>query len=156
PAIAAIGAAELDELLAPERDGAGAAIAALHEDLGLVEEFHEAIIERKRGKAALPPSTRRPMAERLFGGRRRLRHHGDGGWAARRGVERDRALDEGEDGVVAAQSDIVARMELGAALAHDDVAGHDDLAAEALDAEAASLGIAAVARGAAGFLMRHL
>ena len=40
PAVAAVGAAELDELLAPEADAAGAAVAALQVDLGLVEEFH--------------------------------------------------------------------------------------------------------------------
>src|SRR5262249_15234220 len=38
--IAAVRAAELDVLLAPERAGAGAAVAALEIDLGLVEEFH--------------------------------------------------------------------------------------------------------------------
>ncbi len=39
-AVAAAGAAELDEFLAPERDGAVAARAGLHIDLGFVEEFH--------------------------------------------------------------------------------------------------------------------
>ena len=39
-AVAAVGAAELDELLAPERHRAGAAGARLHENLGLVEEMH--------------------------------------------------------------------------------------------------------------------
>src|SRR5260221_10984511 len=39
-AVAAIGTAELDEFLAPEAAGDGTAVAALHEDLGLVEEFH--------------------------------------------------------------------------------------------------------------------
>ena len=40
-AVAAVGAAELDELLAPERDAAGPAGAGGDVDLGLVEEFHE-------------------------------------------------------------------------------------------------------------------
>jgi hypothetical protein len=40
PAGAAVGAAELDELLAPEADRAGAAVAAAQVDLGLVEELH--------------------------------------------------------------------------------------------------------------------
>ena len=44
---------------------------------------------------------------------------------------------------------------LGAALAHQDVAGEDLLAAEFFHAEAPALGIAAVARGAACFLMCH-
>src|SRR5260370_6938541 len=39
-AVAAIGAAEREEFLAPEAARAGTAVAALHEDLGLVEEFH--------------------------------------------------------------------------------------------------------------------
>ena len=39
-AVAAVGPAELDELLAPEADRAGAAGAGLHVDLGLVEEMH--------------------------------------------------------------------------------------------------------------------
>ena len=39
-AIAAARAPELDELLAPERDAAVAAVAGANVDLGLVEEFH--------------------------------------------------------------------------------------------------------------------
>src|SRR3546814_710293 len=42
-AVAAVGAAELDELLAAERHAAVAAVAALQEDLGLVEELHRAV-----------------------------------------------------------------------------------------------------------------
>src|ERR1700760_2906751 len=40
-AIAAGGAAELDEFFAPERDAAVAAVAGADIDLGFVEEFHE-------------------------------------------------------------------------------------------------------------------
>ena len=43
PAIAAIGAAELDEFFAQERYGAGAAVAGADIDLGLVEKFHFAL-----------------------------------------------------------------------------------------------------------------
>ena len=39
-AVAAVRAAELDELLAPERDAAVPAVAGADVDLGLVEEFH--------------------------------------------------------------------------------------------------------------------
>jgi hypothetical protein len=39
-AVAARGAAELDEFLTPERDAAVAAGAGLHINLGFVEEFH--------------------------------------------------------------------------------------------------------------------
>ena len=38
--VAAIGAAKLDELLAPERDAAIAAVAGANVDLGLVEKLH--------------------------------------------------------------------------------------------------------------------
>ena len=41
----------------------------------------------------------------------------------------------GEQRVVAAAADVDAGMEVGAALADDDLAGLDDLAAEPLDAE---------------------
>ena len=40
---------------------------------------------------------------------------------------------EGEQRVVATAPDVLAGVEVGAALAHDDLAGADDLAAEALD-----------------------
>src|SRR4051812_18713952 len=50
-----------------------------------------------------------------------------------------------EEGVVAAPSDVLAGVEPGAALAHDDGAGVDDRAVEHLDAEALGVGIAAVA-----------
>ena len=39
-AVAAVRAAELDELLAPERDAAVAAVAGADVDLGFVEELH--------------------------------------------------------------------------------------------------------------------
>ena len=42
-AIAAVRSAELDELLAPERDAAGAAVAGADIDLGLIEKFHGGI-----------------------------------------------------------------------------------------------------------------
>ena len=51
PAIAAVGAAELDELLAQERHAAGAAVAGADIDLGLVEKFHglQVVQGRPRG-----------------------------------------------------------------------------------------------------------
>src|SRR5689334_966613 len=108
----------------------------------------------------IPPSSIRcgaPGAGRngLFGGLRRQRRDRDEGPAVRRGVIADGALDLGEERVVAAHIDVLAGVVLGAALADDNVAGHHDLAAELLDAEAAAARIAPVARGAAGFLVRH-
>ena len=46
-------------------------------------------------------------------------------------------------------------MEVGAALADDDLAGLDELAAEALDAEALRVGVAAVTGGTKPLLVCH-
>ena len=51
-AVAAVGPAELDELLAPERDAAVAARAGRDVDLGLVEEFHGRRYRRSRARCA--------------------------------------------------------------------------------------------------------
>src|SRR5436190_3692477 len=66
------------------------------------------------------------------------------------------AVDEREQRVVAADADVRAGVELGAALAHDDRAGRNDLAAEHLDAEHLRLRIAAVTRRAAAFFLCHV
>src|SRR4051812_6273756 len=87
--------------------------------------------------------------------RRRRRHDMDRHLLARL-VEAHRAVDQGEQGVVLADADILALVELGAALADDDVAGEDLLAAELLDAQAPTGGIAAVARAAACLFMCHM
>src|SRR5271166_3464600 len=79
----------------------------------------------------------------LFGGGRQ-RAHGDLHAVVGAALERHVAVDERKDRVVAAEADIGAGLHLGAALAHDDVAGNDGFAAELLHAETAALGIAAV------------
>src|SRR5262245_53643182 len=68
----------------------------------------------------------------------------------------DLAFAEREQRVVLADADVFARVPFGAPLADDDVAGKNALAACLLDAEALSCGVAAVARGAACFLVCHL
>ena len=45
-AVAAVGAAELDELLAPEAHRAWTAGAGADEDLGLIEEMHRGAVRR--------------------------------------------------------------------------------------------------------------
>src|SRR5262249_49454336 len=60
------------------------------------------------------------------------------------GRELDTALAEREQRVIGAHADTIARMPLGAALAHDDIAGDDALAAGLLHAEAAPGRVAAV------------
>ena len=57
--------------------------------------------------------------------------------------------------VILATTDIVAGMELGAALTYDDVTGYHDLATEFLDAQAFRLRIASVAGRARRFLVCH-
>src|SRR6266699_2369568 len=95
------------------------------------------------------------MIRRLFGCGLRHRHHRHEDAAFGFGAVLDPSVDEGEEGVVPAEPDVVPRMPLGAALARQDVAGKHALAAENLDAKALAIGIAAVARGAAGFLVGH-
>src|SRR5690606_38888961 len=70
--------------------------------------------------------------------------------------EGHRARLEGEEGVVLAPADVVAGVEVGAALTHDDHAGLDDLTAEALHTEALGVGVAAVPGGAGALLVSHL
>src|SRR5437867_13419489 len=87
----------------------------------------------KKGSGRAAPLVRSVCGERLFGGFRRsiinwARHHRDELAAADPLVELHMSRFERKQRVVAAHADLVAGMELGAALAHDDVAGDDDLA----------------------------
>src|SRR5258706_1475814 len=70
-------------------------------------------------------------------------------------AEVDFAIDQREQRVVLADADVGAGMELGAALAHDDRAGRNHLAAERLHAEHLGLRIAAVPGGTAAFFLCH-
>ena len=70
-------------------------------------------------------------------------------------AEGNRAVNQCEERVILADTDIAARIDLGAALADDDRAALGVLTAEQLDAETAACRIATVARGAACFLMCH-
>jgi hypothetical protein len=65
------------------------------------------------------------------------------------------AGDESEERVVLALANVFAGLVARAALAHENRASVDELAAEALYAEPLSVRIAAVCRGAAAFLMCH-
>src|SRR5690606_14462207 len=118
-------------------------VAAPEIDLGLVEKLHRLMPSRsKKGECrAFPPNPEPPWGRGL-----RPRLHRDENTVVRPAAELDTPLDEGEEGVVAAHADIVAGVVLGAALAHQDIAGEHGLVAVALDAEAASGGVAPVAR----------
>jgi hypothetical protein len=70
-------------------------------------------------------------------------------------VELDQAVDQSEEGVVAADADVRPGAETRAALADDDVAGDDRLAAKFFHAEAFADAIAPVAYAALTFFMRH-
>src|ERR1700733_1419970 len=64
-------------------------------------------------------------------------------------------VDQGENGMIAAEADVASGIPLGAALTHQDVAGDDFLTAELLDAEAPAFGVAPVAGRAACLFMCH-
>jgi hypothetical protein len=70
-------------------------------------------------------------------------------------AELDRAGGEGEQRVVATATDVGAGVEVRAALAHDDLAGADDLAAEALDAQALGVAVATVPGAGSTLLVCH-
>src|SRR5436190_4461335 len=150
----AIRPAELNELLAAKAHRAAAAITALEVDLALIEEFH-GIEQTKKGSGWAAPLAFRRLGKRLFGGLRRSRLDRNIGTTAKAFAELHRALFKREQRVVAAHADTLAGMKLGAALAHDDVAGDHDLAAEFLDAEPPAGAVAAVAGRAACLFMRH-
>src|SRR6185369_10234103 len=93
----------------------------------------------------------RALRHRIRVGRR----YGHEGTALVAGLERDSAVAECKQGMVLAHADAFARIEFGAALAHDHIAARHGFAAEQLDAQHFGIGVATVARGTAGFLMRH-
>src|SRR5262245_32075172 len=152
-AVAAVRAAELDELLAMKADAAGAAVAAFHEDLGFIEEFHGCISllgtkKKGNGPIAIPLFSSREWPRWELVPRRShsvARLHRNEGAAIAGVLEAHGAGRLGEQGVVLAHADIGAGVELGAALAHQDVAGEDFFRTELLDAEAPAGGIATVA-----------
>src|SRR5919204_4876244 len=71
------------------------------------------------------------------------------------GLELDLASPRGEDRVVLPDPHAVARLELGAALANDDLAARHGLAREHLHAEALGVRVAAVAARPEPLLMSH-
>src|SRR5258707_3221659 len=88
---------------------------------------------------------------------RSLRHRIDGYEDAAFGFGSvlDVSGNECKQRVILAHADVVAGMPLGAALAHENIAGKRVLAAEQLHAKAPARRIAAVARGSACFLVSH-
>src|SRR3954468_20791760 len=95
------------------------------------------------------------VIRRLFGRSLRHRLYRDENAALGFGTEFDATGGQREQRVVLAKADIWPGMPLGAALARNDVAGKHALAAENLQPEPLTIGVAAVAGGAACFLVSH-
>src|SRR5467141_2350551 len=70
-------------------------------------------------------------------------------------LEFDLPIHGREQRVIGGTPDILPRMKLRPALAHDDAARGDELSAEALHTEVFRIGVAPVARGADALLMSH-
>jgi len=70
-------------------------------------------------------------------------------------IEAHASVDQGEDGVVAAEADILARDKLGAALPNNDIARDDGFAAKFLNAEPFADAVAPVFDAALSFFMGH-
>src|ERR1022692_3081634 len=104
------------------------------------------------------PGARAPKTPALAGlSLRGLRERDDADRApAPPRAELDLARHQGEQGVVAAAADADARVEVRAALAHQDLAGVDDLAAETLHAEPLGVGVTPVPAGRRALLVCHL
>src|SRR5690606_4339198 len=131
-AVAAVGPAARNVLLAPETDRAVAASAGLDTDVGFVDELHDgmrnAAAETKKAPArgAFVVTSRRSSA----------RHDADVQTLPRAlRLECDPPVRERVQRGVAADSDVRAGAVTRAPLPHEDVAGEDLLPAETLHAE---------------------
>src|SRR5215469_11359540 len=91
----------------------------------------------------------------LLGRRLRHRNHENEGAVFSFGTVLHVSIDKGKQRMVDAYADVVARMPLGAALAHENVAGETALSAKQLHAQALAGRVTAVARGTACFLVCH-
>jgi hypothetical protein len=70
-------------------------------------------------------------------------------------IEADAAVDQRENRIIATEAYILTRQKFRAALADDDVAGHDGLAAESFYTEPFADAVAAVLNAALSFFMSH-
>src|SRR5690606_31784611 len=91
-------------------------------------------------------------------GRPLLGRHDRHGLLVQRALEAELnlAVDQREQGVVLADADVGAGVETGAALAHDDRASRDLLAAKNLDAQSLRFRVATVTRRAAALFLCHV
>lgn len=70
-------------------------------------------------------------------------------------VEANGTVNEGEDGVVASETDVAARKILGATLTDDDVSGDNALGTEFLHAKTLADAVASVLDASLSFFMGH-
>ena len=70
-------------------------------------------------------------------------------------IEANIAIDQRENGVIAAEANVLTRQKFRAALANNDVASHDQLAAESFYTEPLANAVAAVLNAALSFFMSH-
>ncbi len=147
-AIAAVRAAELDEFFAAKARRTRPPGAALQIDFALIEKLHR-IGHKNRNGRAVPLGPRQLFGKRLFSGFGSIwqsrRDHRDVVAPGEAPVKANRPVHDREQGMVSADADKWARVELGAALANDDVARNNRLAAEFLDAKPPAAAIAAIA-----------
>jgi hypothetical protein len=150
-AVATIRAAKLFVFLVPEGRTTIATVTSGNIDIGFVNELHGRILESE--------NTKGPQ-----GGPFSVTRRGASDWGDVHHVTVQRALDgelnvaigRGKQGVILAHADVVAGVELGAALANDDGACAHQFATEGLDTQHLWLGITAVSRRAAAFFLCHV
>src|SRR5207245_771806 len=138
--VAAVGASIGDELLAAEADAAGTSVAALDEDIDLVDEH--AVHQCTAGA----------------GGPRRRSHRGGADAHEARittPLELHEAVQLREQRVVRADPDVQSGLEPCPALADEDGAARHELAGEPLHAEHLGIRVPAVPRAADDLLVSH-
>ena len=154
-AVAAVGAALRDVGLPPERDRAGAAVATAQVDLArsTKDDMRDRWIGG-RGRADLRRLARR--RSRPGGPPEATRREDVDEPAAAAVAELHHAVGGGEERVVAAPADVLAGVELRAALADDDRAGGDGRCRRTPSRRGAGRGVTAVAGGRGTLLLRHV
>src|SRR5262249_1688447 len=152
------------ELLAQDRRAAITTVAGLHmQDDPVDEAGHPISLENPDARHKRTPDTRRsggpgiaPAAPSAMSLVLVLRPDDVDDLAANLHADLQGALGHRDQRAVAATADQVARVELRAALADQDLAGIDQLTAEPLHAEPLRVGVATVARAGRTLLVCHL
>ena len=146
-AVAAVRTARRHEFFAVERHRTVAALAGVQPDRGGINKItgcHKIpLYYKKRASREGPPV---PVLLLLDRAALAVTAHA---------LKVNAAIDQSEQGVIAADADALTRMDMGAALTDQDVAGQNELTVAALDAEALGLGITTVLGRTYAFFMCH-